>query len=143
MVCTGNICRSPMAQALLERRLRDRGIAASVESAGTSAVVGHPAEPLAVQLMAARGIDLRGHPARQTPRQLRPSVHPGLGLEGWQQREVERVEPSARGRVHRLGRIGDYDIPDPYGKDAGAFEESLALIERGLGDLENIFWRTA
>lgn len=143
MVCTGNICRSPMAQGLLERRLRERGLSPLVESAGTSALVGRPAEPQAVELMAARGIDLTGHRARQLTPGLLRSFDLVLVMEAWQQREVERVDPSARGRVHRLGRMGNYDVPDPYGGDAQAFAQSLALIERGLGELEEIFWRTA
>src|SRR5947209_8124298 len=135
MVCTGNICRSPMAQILLERRLRERGLSATVESAGTNAHVGHPADVLAQQLMAARGLDLAGHRARQLgPEQLR-AFDLVLVMEAWQQREVERMDPSARGRVHRLGRIGDFEVPDPYGKGEKSFAESLALIERGLGDL--------
>jgi protein-tyrosine phosphatase len=61
-VCTGNICRSPMAQAMLLHRLRARlGVEAvdrtfDVTSAGTGAVVGHPIDELAVDAMAALGI---------------------------------------------------------------------------------------
>jgi len=47
-----------MAEALLMHRLRDRGAQAVVESAGISALVGYPADPLAQQLMANRGFDL-------------------------------------------------------------------------------------
>src|SRR5438552_12362881 len=54
MVCTGNICRSPMAQVLLARTLKEHGVGAVVESAGLSAVVGSPADPLAVELMKLR-----------------------------------------------------------------------------------------
>jgi protein-tyrosine phosphatase len=137
MVCTGNICRSPMAEALLARRLRGRG---TVGSAGTSALVGHPVEPLALELMTARGFDLSAHRARQLTPELLRAFDLVLVMEAWQQREVERLDPSARGRVHRLGRVGDFDIPDPYGEGRPAFENALSLIDRGIDDMEKIFW---
>ena len=63
-VCRANVCRSPMAAALLTRRLREAGISARVSSAGTDAL-NAPADPVAVRIMAARGIDLSGHCGRQ------------------------------------------------------------------------------
>ncbi len=141
MVCTGNICRSPMAQVLLAGRLRERGLETAVESAGTNAPEGRPADPLAVEAMAARGLDLSAHRARQLTLAHVHAADLVLVMEAWQQREVERMDPSARGRVHRLGRIGGFDIPDPFGRGPEALAQSLALIERGLGELEKIFWR--
>ena len=140
MVCTGNICRSPMAEVLLARRLRDRGVSAVVESAGTNAPEGRPADKLAQELMRERGLDLSAHRARQLTPSIVRSFNLVLAMEGWQQREVEAIDPSARGRVHRLGRIGKFDVPDPFGKDRAAFVQSLALIERGLDELDKIFW---
>ncbi len=140
MVCTGNICRSPMAEVLLAKRLRDRGISAVVESAGIGALVGHAADPVAQALMGARGLDLAQHRARQLTPELIRSFELILVMETGQQRAVEAVHPSARGRVHRLGRIGKFDVPDPYRQGRAAFEQSLALIERGLDELENLFW---
>jgi protein-tyrosine phosphatase len=43
--------------------------------------------------------------------------------------------PSARGRVQRLGRLGDFDVPDPFRRGPTAFRSALALIDRGLDDL--------
>ena len=59
-VCRANVCRSPMAAALLRSRLLEAGIRAAVTSAGTMAL-NKPADPVIVQIMAARGIDLSGH----------------------------------------------------------------------------------
>ena len=140
MVCTGNICRSPMAEVLLAKRLRDRGLSAVVESAGIAALVGHKAHPLAQALMGARGLDLGRHRARQLTRELIRSFELLLVMEAAQQRAVEAMDPAARGRVHRLGCIGRFDVPDPYHHDRAAFERSLSLIERGLDEIENVFW---
>jgi len=64
-VCTGNICRSPMAEAFLQRILAREGLAAdyAVRSAGVWAANGRPASPYAIQVMARRGIDISDHRA--------------------------------------------------------------------------------
>jgi protein-tyrosine phosphatase len=140
MVCTGNICRSPMAQVLLADSLKKRGLDVVVESAGLGALVGHPADPIAVKLMEARGLDLSSHRARQLTREIIRSFPLILVMEKQQERGVEQLDPSARGRVHRVGRVGNFDVPDPYRRGQAVFEESLALIDRGLAQIEKVFW---
>jgi protein-tyrosine phosphatase len=61
LLCTGNLCRSPMAAALLARELEARGLALSVRSAGLAARQGAPPPAEVVSVMAARGLDLAGH----------------------------------------------------------------------------------
>ena len=132
-----------MAEVLLARRLQDRGIDGSVRSAGIAALVGQGADPIALDLMTARGLDLSKHRARQlTPEMIR-SADLVLTMERGQQRAVSGMDSSARGRVHRIGRIGGFDVPDPYRRGRTAFEEARALIERGIGELENVFWSAA
>jgi protein-tyrosine phosphatase len=140
MVCTGNICRSPMAEALLASRLRLRGVVAVVQSAGIAALVGSPADPTAVELMRGRGFDLGSHRARQLTPELVRTSDLVLVMETDQVALVERLFPPARGRVHRLGKIMGVDVPDPYRRGRAAFAEALALIERGVTDVEKTFW---
>ena len=64
VVCVGNICRSPMAEALLRRELRGQE-GFTVDSAGLGALVGHPASEYSVELMAEIGEDISGHRARE------------------------------------------------------------------------------
>ena len=66
-LCQANLCRSPMAAALLKRRLTETGISAVITSAGTSAL-GTPPDRATVQVMAARRIDISGHFGRQVTR---------------------------------------------------------------------------
>lgn len=140
MVCTGNICRSPMAQLLLADRLRKRPGGRVVESAGIAALVGRPADPMAQELLRARGLDLSKHRGRQLTPQMLRSFDLVLVMELEQQRAIEMMEPSARGRVHRIGRVGGFDVPDPYGREKLDFERALVLIERGLDELTKVFW---
>jgi protein-tyrosine phosphatase len=139
-VCVGNICRSPMAQGELLTRLTRRGIRVSVESAGIAALVGRPADPTAQELMLARGVDISPHRARQLTPDLIRGFELILVMEAEQQRDVEAILPSARGRVHRIGRWGDFDVPDPFRRDREHFERALGLIVRGVDDLERAFW---
>jgi len=140
MVCVGNICRSPMAEVLLRARFGRRG-RGRVESAGLAALVGHPADPFAVALMAQRGIDLGSHRARQLTGGLVASADLVIAMEEGHVREIEALVPAARGRAHRIGKFGGFDVPDPYGEPRAAFERALALIERGLDDFEQAFWK--
>ena len=140
MVCVGNVCRSPMAAALLRDRLGRRGVVLGVESAGISALVGRSAEPTAQELMRDRGLDISGHRARQLTPELIRSFELVLVMEASQQPEVEAILPTARGRVYRIGRWGSFDVPDPFGRDGPAYEHALALIDRGVDDLERAFW---
>jgi protein-tyrosine phosphatase len=141
MVCLGNICRSPMAEVILAKRFEEWGVStARVESAGITALVGYPADPLAVEIMGERGLDLSPHRARQLTPDLARSFELILVMDAGQQRAVEAIDPSARGRVHRIGRMGGFDVPDPYRRGRAAFEQAASLIDRGLDDLEKIFW---
>ena len=129
-----------MAEVLLARRLHDRGIDVIVESAGTNAMVGHPADPLARELMTSKGLDLSSHKARQLTSEMIRSFDLVLVMEAQQQRAVEGMDSSARGRVHRLGRMSGFEVPDPYRRGRAAFEASLALIERGVDEIHGAFW---
>jgi protein-tyrosine phosphatase len=142
MVCVGNICRSPMAEGLLRARLVVRG-RGRVASAGLAALEGRGADPMAVELMAARGIDISTHRARQLTPELIAAADLVLVMEEGHRRQIETLAPSARGRVHRIGKFGKYDVADPFGKSREAFASALSLIERGLEDLERVFWRAA
>lgn len=129
-----------MAAALLSDRLARRGLRSTVESAGLHALVGRPAEPLAQELLRERGLDLSGHRARQLTPELLRGFELVLVMEERHERAVHQLVPASRGRVHRIGRFGGFDVPDPYGRPRTAFERALALIEEGLADFEEALW---
>ncbi len=129
-----------MAAVLLAHRLAQGAQPPLIESAGIAALAGQPADPLAIELMKARSLDLSSHRGRQLTASMAARFDLILVMEERHQRAVEKIFPPARGRVHRLGRFGNFDIPDPYGQPRAAFEQSLALIERGIEDFVRAFW---
>lgn len=129
-----------MAEVLLRARFGERP-GARVESAGIAALVGRPADPVAVALMSERGLDLSAHRARQLTPELLPGFDLVLVMEEGHRRAVEGMAPAARGKVQRLGRFSGFDVPDPYRAGRRAFEQALALIERGLDDYQQKLWK--
>jgi protein-tyrosine phosphatase len=133
VVCVGNICRSPMAEALLRDALRGQE-EVTVESAGLGAVVDYPAAEHAEVLMAERGLDISGHRARQLTPDLINASDLILVMEAGHKRAIDAEDPAARGKVHRLCEWQDKDVPDPFRQSREAFEEVLLLIEQGVQD---------
>ena len=130
VVCEGNICRSPMGEALLAQALPGM----LVRSAGLGALVGHPADDIALQLMQERGVDINAHRARQITWPLCMESDLVLVMDIDQRQQVEGLYPQARGRVFRLAEHLKQDIPDPYRHGELAFRDALALIDSGVAN---------
>jgi protein-tyrosine phosphatase len=133
VVCVGNICRSPMAEAVLRDALREQeGV--TVESAGLGALVDEPASGHSVDLMRERGLDITGHRARQLTPELVGKADLILVMESSHRRVIDDNEPTARGKVFRLGEWQDLEIPDPYRQPRDAFAAALEKIDKSVGD---------
>ena len=131
VVCVGNICRSPMAEALLRRALREQD-GFTVESAGLGALVGHPASEYSQELMLEMGLDISEHRARQIHPDMVREADLVLVMEAGHKRAIDDADPTARGKVHRLGEWQDADVDDPYRKPREAYEKALADIQEGV-----------
>lgn len=129
VVCVGNICRSPMAAAMLSAATDDQ---LQVSSAGIGAVVGAPADPTACELMREQGLNLDTHTGQQLTADMVMGSDLVITMEQDQARWIEEHWPQSRGRVFRWGHWQDFDIPDPYRQDKQAFIEALQLIDKGL-----------
>lgn len=131
VVCIGNICRSPTAEYLLRERLRGRSV--TVASAGLSALVDHPIEPTAGELLAERGIDASGHRARQLDDASIVEADLILVMQRSHLATLSKRSPHAVGRTFLLGKWqGDREVPDPYRQQRPAFEHVYRLIDEGV-----------
>ena len=138
-VCTGNLCRSPLAQGLMEREGRARGVANSllVDSAGTHAREGALPDPLAIAVATGYGIDIGAQRARALTeedfRQFDQIVALDLGHLDYL-RFMQPPDTNARLRLLLAGMAGtgDAEVPDPYGGDRSEFEYAARLIDIGV-----------
>lgn len=121
-----------MAAGLLRQAAKSRGLISEVASAGLAALRGEAPDPIAVRLLAARGIDISGHRAVQATEQILRRYALIFVMERRQQDFVEATWPAFKGRVFRWGHWQDLDVPDPYGRDETAFRVSLSVIDWGL-----------
>jgi protein-tyrosine phosphatase len=132
VLCVGNICRSPTAEYLLRRQLAGRDV--RVTSAGLGALVGHPIEGHAMELLHEHGMDATQHRARQVDAEMLREADLVLGMERRHLLAAARLAPEASGKLFLLGKWLEFDgVPDPYRKPRQAFEEVYGLIERGVG----------
>jgi len=149
-VCMGNICRSPMAEAVLRTRVTEAGLAdhVVVDSAGTGAWhIGEDADPRALATLRAAGYDI-DHAGRQFDRQWFDAHHPlsadlVLTMDANNFEGVVALAPDdrARSRVEMMRSfdpalvdlaVGDprLDVPDPYYGGPEGFVQVLTMIER-------------
>jgi protein-tyrosine phosphatase len=103
-----------------------------VTSAGTHALVGQAANPVAVQLMDERGLDIRAHIATLLTQAHVREAQLILTMTRAQRGLIETNYPHARGKVYRLGEQDDFDVVDPYRRGPFIFELAMSQIEQGV-----------
>src|SRR5262245_59045666 len=142
-VCTGNTCRSPMAEGLFrkllaerlqcpEDELVDRGY--MVASAGVAAGPGSPSSPEAVEILAKRGVDLRGHESQPVTPQLLSQADQIFTMTQSHRELLVREFPETAPRVRLLARDGS-DVIDPLGAGVEEYRDCAAQIERYLQEI--------
>ena len=141
-VCTANLCRSPTALAVARTLVRDAGLDARLDSAGTGDYnVGLPAEERVREEAARRGYDLDDHEGRQFTVADFARFDLVLVMDWHNYQDLLALEPSpAQARkIHYLrdydAAADDHDVPDPYRRGRRKIAESFDIIEaacRGL-----------
>jgi protein-tyrosine phosphatase len=132
IVCHANVCRSPAAEQLFRARLRERAAkhAGAFHSAGLRAREGVDMDPVMQRLLAERGVEVGEHRSRRLTSRLVRQADLVLVTERHQVSEVERIEPTARGKVYALGNWENSDVADPHGLDEAMYRDSLELMDR-------------
>jgi len=138
-VCTGNTCRSPMAEGMFEKKLAEKlecdvdyleKIGYKTVSAGTMGMVGAPASVEAVAACAERKVDISGHVSRALSRKLVEQSDLIFAMSAAHRERVIDFEPGAAEKCILL--VEGSDVPDPIGQSRQVYDECAVIIEQAI-----------
>jgi protein-tyrosine-phosphatase len=135
MVCTANICRSPMAEALLRHRVQGtlpEGKFWRIESAGVNAMEGIPPSRFSEAALSERGIDISGHRARTISEEMMNEFHLVLTMEKIHKQILRARFPEKSGKVFMLSEMSGEEFPvdDPFGATLEVYLRMAEVIDR-------------
>jgi len=136
IVCTANICRSPMAEAILKKLVANQPDAAEwhIESAGTWAIDGISAAVMSQQVMQSMGMDISSHHSQRVSKKLIRKFDLILTMER-NHKEALMVEfAEFADRFHMITEIigAEYDVNDPIGGELADYQETALELEHIL-----------
>ena len=139
-ICTGNTCRSPMAEAIFNKLCTDKNIDMHAHSAGVATVDGLPAAKNAIEIMAQNGIDISTHKARFLPNVRLSDYDVFVTMNYDQATLVESLGvPTDLIRVLQKAPTDKYDIEigiaDPFGGDMTAYKKCADDLKVAISDL--------
>ena len=133
-VCTGNTCRSPMAEAIarsltseFQAESAGSSVGLTVLSAGTSAGSGSPASPQTGAALRSLGVEPSPHRSRPLSRTLVAESDVIFTMSGWHRDEVIALDPTAASRAYLLDPQGQ-DVPDPVGLPQEVYDQTAARL---------------
>ncbi|MCB9278674.1 MAG: low molecular weight phosphotyrosine protein phosphatase [Lewinellaceae bacterium] len=143
MVCLGNICRSPLAEGILDHKARQQGLPWRVDSAGTGSWhIGQGPDPRSVATAKAHGIDITGQRARQLKRVDLEKFDLVLAMDGQNYRDILSLseDEDDRNKVHMIMEFAypgkRESVPDPYWDDNG-FERVFEMLDSACDAIVN------
>lgn len=140
MVCLGNICRSPTAEAALREAADRAGISIEVDSAGTGSWhVGDGPDPRMIRAAAEDGLELGGRARQVTAEDFR-AFDLVVAMDRSNLADLHRLAPDddARARVRLFRDFAgelDQDVPDPWAGGPDGFREVVAIVRRAADGL--------
>lgn len=127
VICTGNICRSPIGERMLRRALPEK----KIDSAGVGALVNHEADKSAIKVAEKHGLSLDNHKGTQFTGSMGRQYDLLLVMDHTHLEQVCKIAPEVRGKTMLFGHwLDGKEIPDPYRKSDEAFESVYQLIEQ-------------
>ncbi len=140
LVCTGNTCRSPMAEGMLRQLLGEEKIEGiEVSSAGTGGLTGYPATPFAIEAAKTRGLDISGHSSLKLTQQMLEQADLVLAMSQEHLESIRRLSKKSLGKCYLLKlfpeknrKDGDFDIRDPVGGTLDDYNQCFLEIEQEL-----------
>lgn len=140
LVCTGNTCRSAMAEGLLKKLIENLDLQnVVVSSAGTDALTGRPATVFAIEAAKARGVDISKHISRKLNEKMLEQADIVLAMEQEHLGRIKKISRNSAKKIYLLKsfpenkeRKGDFDIHDPIGKDLEDYNETLLEMEQEM-----------
>ncbi|MBD3427236.1 MAG: low molecular weight protein arginine phosphatase [Candidatus Omnitrophica bacterium] len=138
-VCTGNSCRSIMAEAYMRKRVSEEGLPVEVRSAGTMGINGMSPSPQAVKVLSDEGMDAEDLKSTGLTRDLIEWADLILVMEPMHKVRILEEVPEAEGRVQYLATFdpdkNDVVIPDPIGRPVAFYRTSFSLIKGAIEEL--------
>ena len=135
MVCLGNICRSPLAEGIMQHQAKEKGLNWQVDSAGTGGWhVGEPPDRRSVRTAHNHGIDISKQVCREFNKNDFDDFDHILVMDRYNLSDVLAMAPDegAASKVKLL--LGDKEVPDPYYED-GQFEQVFEMIDEGCAQI--------
>ena len=133
LVCTGNTCRSAMAEGVLRSMIRQKHRdAVRVESAGTAGLEGAPATAHARDVCHEHGVDISDHESHALTQAVLTRADLVLAMAHGHVEQVTAMAPAAAGRTFLLSEFADgtdVDVPDPIGAPREDYELVFGMLE--------------
>jgi protein-tyrosine phosphatase len=140
-VCLGNICRSPLAEAIFKHKIKEAGLADSfwADSCGTSDYhIGDAPDHRTIRCSIKNGVAI-SHAARQLSTQDLHEFDLILAMDQANYRDILRIAPDSHRHKVKLMRefdpVGKGDVPDPYWGGDREFQEVFDMLERSIDNL--------